>query len=615
MNWIVSLVQRLNLSAGLRSVYFWFFPISTKRYQIAHRMIRNYLIHFRPLNIQYQKWIQANDSYSPIALSAFKNNVALFTENPLISIIMPVYNPNLEFLSQAIQSVIGQIYPYWELCIADDASTQPEVKKVIQGFADQDNRIKIVFRDTNGHISAASNSALELATGEYVALLDHDDKLHHLALYYVVEAVNRNQNIEVIYSDEDKIINSGKRIEPYFKSDFDEELFFSQNMVSHLGVYRTKTIRDVGGFRIGFEGSQDYDLMLRVLERIKPTEIYHISRVLYHWRISKHSVAESVGVKPYAFNAGKKALQNHLENRRIKATVKPYQNFGYQVLYEVPAVKPWVEVFFHHSKADSVPENYVQSFLSSTNYENISINGIKRKERETGRIKAERICQTNIKEKNFAQGIKELTNSYVKASNAEIIVIIHPYIISFSDQWLESLVGLLYKPGIGAVSPQLIGKNGKIFSSGVILGTQVLARHIFNGIPKSGPDTYFGWANLIKGYSALPAGCILVKRENYLEVGGLNQSLSNETVQIIDLCLKLKQNGLRNVVIPSVTVTIDPAKLSPSTNEDLIENQFDRKYFSTHWSNWLEHDPAFNPNLTLRFGKPTISNNPISNTN
>lgn len=609
MNWVASLLHRFNLPTALRSVFFWLFPISTRRHQIAHTLIRNFLIHFRPLNIQYQKWIKTQDSYSLPALAKFKKNAESFTKKPLISILMPVYNPKVEFLTQAILSVIDQVYPHWELCVADDASTAAEIEKTLRAFADQDYRIKVVFRETNGHISAATNSALDIASGEYSALLDHDDRLHPLALYWVAEVVNQHQDCEVIFSDEDKITRSGKRIEPYFKSDFDEELFFSQNMVSHLGVYRTKTIRDIGGFRIGLEGSQDYDLMLRVLERVKTTEIYHIPRILYHWRISKHSVAESVDVKPYAFKAGEKALSNHLENRTIKATVEPYQKYGYKVLYKVPTTKPLVEIFYHHSQRQSIPFENILSLLTTTHYENLTVNGISNNDLPTDQIKATEDNLAWVTGKIFTQSNNSTINSLINASNAEVIVILHPYACSFSEDWVKDMIGILFKPGIGAVSPQLVDKNRLIFSSGIILGTEVFARHIFNSVSRSGPDLYFGWANLNKGYSALPPGCILIKREDFIKVGGFNQKLSSETTQTIDLCLKLKRKGLRNVVIPDVCVTVDPAKMDPSADEDLVESTSDREYFLTFWREWLEDDPAFNPNLTLRYGKPTISKN------
>lgn len=610
MKWIRSLPYKINLTATLRSVFFTLFPINTRRYQIAHTVLRNILIHFRPLNVQYQHWIKHHDSFSQDEIHQIKQKAASLEKKPVISIVMPVYNPKMAFLEQAIQSVLDQTYTHWELCIADDASTDPDVEKTLQTYLSKDHRIKAVFRETNGHISAASNSALELVTGEFIALLDHDDKLHPLALYWAVQVINQFPDCEVIYSDEDKITRSGKRIEPYFKSDFDEELILCQNMVSHLGVYRTKTIRDIGGFRVGLEGSQDYDLMLRVLERIKTTKIHHIPHILYHWRISKQSVAERIDIKPYALGAGSQALTNHLDNQRIKGSVQPHRKYGYKIRYKIPEPKPSIEVFFINHNEQSNDFDQIRSLLSATNYKNLIVNGYTTAQKSIKHQSELNDGRLKISKKLDRDENHHHLNHWVAFCKSDIIAIISQHTINLSQNWLEELIGVLNKEDIGAVSPQLVYKNGLIFSSGIILGTEVLARHIFNRVPRSGPDLYFGWSNLDKGYSALPPGCLLVKREIYNHVGGLNQSLFNETSQIIDFCLKLKEKGLRNVIIPDVQVTVDLAYHLRSDDEDLIQNPSDREYFHTFWQKWLEHDPAFNPNLTLRKGRPAVSKNP-----
>ena len=598
------LFHSLNILNKLQGIYSLLVPKGSKRHSLAHRIFKGIV------NIRYQKWVEKFDKTSNLKFHHFRENINIMPYKPVLSVIMPVYNPNLKFLDLAIQSVRDQAYPKWELCIADDASTLPGVRELIQKHFLEDHRIKITYREVNGHISAASNSALNLASGDFIALLDQDDVLHPLAFHFVAEKINEHPENLVFYSDEDKITSTGKRFSPYFKSDFDEELFLSHNMVSHLGVYSTKLVRDLGGFRVGLEGSQDYDLMLRILSQINPHLIYHIPRILYHWRISSQSAAESVDAKPYALKAGEQALKDHLADRGIKAAVKPFQKYGYKILYDVPDSQPSVEVFFHHVQGQSIPEKFTQTIISSTLYKNLIVNRTTNDGSTTEKISAIENHQAKSTKENCNKSKKYLINGFVNASNAEVVALLHPSINSFSDYWVEDLVGILFKPGIGAVCPQLIMKNGLIHSSGTILGTEVLARHIFNGVPKSSPDLYFGWANLTKGYSALPPGCVLIKRKDFIEGGGLNQSLSNESAQIIDLCLKLKEKGLRNVVLPDVNMTVDPSKLSHSVGEDLINNPADREYFFTHWNKWLEHDPAFNPNLTLRKGRPTISKNP-----
>ncbi|MFO8054968.1 MAG: glycosyltransferase [Bacteroidales bacterium] len=233
--------------------------------------------------------------------------------------------------------------------------------------------MKAVFRKQNGHISAASNSALSLASGDYLVLLDHDDKLHPLALYFVSKEIKSHPESVVIYSDEDKLTERGKRIEPYFKSDFDYELLLGQNMVSHLGAYKSEIIRKIGGFRIGLEGSQDYDLLLRVIEQIELHQIRHIPKVLYHWRISKQSVANTVDVKPYALEAGIQALQDHLLNQEINAEVKTYERYGYKIKYAIPHPEPHVTCFIKSEQASDRLIQNIDSLVENTNYNKLSL--------------------------------------------------------------------------------------------------------------------------------------------------------------------------------------------------------------------------------------------------
>lgn len=220
-----------------------------------------------------------------------------FSLNPLISVILPVYNTPKEWLVKAIESVRNQIYPHWELCISDDASTLPHIRMVLDEYSRIDSRIHVVYRETNGHISANSNTALTLASGEFIALLDSDDELSEHALFWVAHEINRYPNVDLIYSDEDKISEEGIRFNPYFKPDWNPALMLSQNTFSHLGVYRYSLVKKVGGFREGFEGSQDHDLVLRCSEETTPERIRHIPRILYHWRAISGSTASASGVE------------------------------------------------------------------------------------------------------------------------------------------------------------------------------------------------------------------------------------------------------------------------------------------------------------------------------
>lgn len=258
-----------------------------------------------------------------------------FNYQPLISIIMPVYNTPEKYLREAIQSVLNQVYSNWELCIADDASSQPHIKLVLEEYLKQDSRIKVVFRESNGHISNASNSALSIATGEFIALLDHDDILTPHALYEVASLLNSHPEADMIYSDEDFIDDDGQLSHPYFKPDWCPDTFLANMYICHLGVYRHSIVKEIGGFRVGFEGSQDYDLVLRFTE--KTEQIFHIADILYHWRTHAASTNINPSAKSYAFVAARKALSEALIRRKEPGFVLDVPNYPgcYVIRYDI----------------------------------------------------------------------------------------------------------------------------------------------------------------------------------------------------------------------------------------------------------------------------------------
>src|SRR5439155_5869381 len=271
----------------------------------------------------YAAWIKQFDTVGAAERIVLRRDLRALPRHPLISIVMPVYNPDLAHLSAAIDSVRTQIYENWELCIADDASTDASVARTLKQHATADSRIKVTFRERNGHIAACSNSALELATGEWVALLDQDDLLSEHALAVVAATIGEYPEAGLIYSDEDKIDQSGARCCPFFKPDWNPELLLGQNYISHLGIYRRALLLEIGGFREGYEGSQDHDLALRCSEKLQPAHIRHIPRVLYHWRMAEGSAAATAEAKPYAAEAARRAIADHLQRKKINGVVVP----------------------------------------------------------------------------------------------------------------------------------------------------------------------------------------------------------------------------------------------------------------------------------------------------
>jgi len=582
---------------NLKSIFFAIIPKGSKRYELTYGVMRTFIKQFQPFNIYYREWIRRFDNFEEEDLQEVRHQIQNMQIKPQFSIIMPVYNPSLKFLEEAIQSAQEQIYPHWELCIADDASTDPQVRPLIETYTQTDDRIKAVFRKENGHISASSNSALSLAQFEYSVLLDHDDRLHPLALYHAAKVIEQHPDSEIIFSDEDKITKRGKRLDPYFKPEFDYELLLSQNMVSHLGIYRTSTILKVGGFRLGLEGSQDYDLLLRVLERCEPHQIQHIPRPLYHWRISKQSVAENIDIKPYAAIAGQRAIREHLERRSIPAEVTFLTGLaGYSVAYSLSDPEPIVNLILIGEQLHEPLQNCLELILQNTTYANYKITVAllttpSSTEHPLPNKWTEKVEIYSIPH-NGSQNRAVIINDVISQTTSDLVCLLDKSLSGFTPGWLSDLVGQALQKGIGAVAPRLLNQNDTVFSNGMILISGKLPQHLSKG-DKKGESGYFGWPRLCRGYSALSEKCLLFKRSDYDDAEGFNQQLHDPNLIGVDFCLRLKQLGLRNVLRPSVMLYLDDR-----SDENQI-NASDLAFLEQHWHQWFEADPSFNPNLTI----------------
>jgi O-antigen biosynthesis protein len=293
--------------------------------QLIHRIRQTNRARLRrrraPERLAYQQWVAQEDCITPERRIALEAELAALSQHTLISVLMPVYNADLTWLKAAVGSVQSQIYPHWELCIADDCSTQQDLLNYLRSLPEQDARIKVRFRTTNGHISACSNSALALCAGTHVALLDQDDLLPAHALLRVAQCIQQHPNVGMIYTDEDKIGPDGLRESPFRKTPWHPDLLAVENTVSHLGVYRTELMRAIGGFRQGLEGAQDHDLALRCSEQLQDDQIVHIPEILYHWRMHAESTSSSLDAKPYALVARQRCLQEH--QMRLKTRITP----------------------------------------------------------------------------------------------------------------------------------------------------------------------------------------------------------------------------------------------------------------------------------------------------
>ncbi|MCB2202843.1 glycosyltransferase [bacterium] len=589
---------------SLKSLFYKLAPLGSKRYLIAEGIISFIRRKLSSRNIVYKKWIK---KYDAVSYDWDQKNQDNFDQSPdtiKFSILMPVYNPPLGLLDEAIQSVRDQLYTNWELCIADDASSLQEVRSLIKKIAKEDSRINYILREQNGNISAASNSALEMATGDYVVLFDHDDRLHPQALNSAFQIINRKPAAEIIYSDRDKITAGGERYDPYFKPDFDYELLLCHNFVSHLDIYKLETVRKIGGFRLGLEGAQDYDLLLRVLEQIRPGQIHHIPRVLYHWRATSQSVAENINIKPYAIKAGERAINKHLVRKGIDGCVTYNPEFtAYEIEYSLPTPRPSVELIIM-AQPDNIAPERINTLLDNTRYGKFTITmGV------PGDVSSQALEEWAAKSQLSVVAVDsnisslQALNELVSASEADFVGALDPDLGDFSPGWLEKLMGQAIQKGIGTVAPKLLDQRGRVYSNGIILGAGEIAAYLFKGRPADYLG-YFGWGQLCRGYSAISGKCILFSRESFLAIDGIDTQYHVEDCAWIDFCLRLKQKGFRNVICPSVRLRFSTKQCGLIERKEI---QSDKNRLLEKWGGYISHDPAFNQNLSLQRGKVFIN--------
>ena len=558
----------------------------------------------RRLLENYYQWIREYDVLTDVDRELIKKRIAQMSYKPLISVVMPVYNIDVRWLREAIKSVRNQLYSHWELCIADDASSKSEVKDVLKEHERLDSRIKVVYRENNGHISAASNSALCLATGEFIALMDHDDVLAEHALYLVVEELNKHSDADIVFSDEDKIDERGLRYEPYFKSDWNPDLFYSQNFVSHLGIYRRKLINEIGGFRLGYEGSQDYDLALRVVERTSKDKIRHIPFILYHWRAISGSTALAVGEKNYAHEVARKALRSHFERLGTKVQITNGIGAYHRVIYEIPKPAPLVSLIMPTRDRLEFLRRSAKDILQATDYANVELIIVDNHSEQRDTITFLKNIQSDrrvrVLKYDRPYNFSAINNMAVREANGNIIGLVNNDIGVINPGWLTEMVSHAVRQEIGAVGAMLYYPNNTIQHAGVVLGIWDVAAHIHRYLPR-GTGGYFGRAALIQNFFAVTAACILMRRSIFEEVGGLDEDNLPVAFNDIDLCIKIHKHGYRILWTPYAELYHyeSATRGSDHTPEQLPRFIKEVNYMKQRWNDILSNDPYYSPNLSL----------------
>jgi O-antigen biosynthesis protein len=556
-----------------------------------------------PDRLDYGAWIAQYDKLRDADRAAIRTRIDGLPRKPLLSILMPLHETPEPLLRRAIGSVRAQLYPDWELCIAGDALAAPQVRRLLEEAGSEDDRIRFA-PPCNGQIAAASNSALALARGEYVALLDHEDELSEHALAFMAEEIAAHPEADLLYSDEDKIDLEGHRHDPYFKPDFNPELLWSQNFFSHLGLYRRKLVVEAGCFREEFEGTQDYDLVLRCLARTASGRIRHLPRVLYHRRSAAGLAGAEVTSKPDAFAAAQRALQQHLASLDPGARVEPGRFAGtWRVRWPLPDPAPLVSIIVPTRDAAPVLARCIESLLGRTTYPNYELlivdNGSRAPEAVALLARLAAGGRARVLRYDRPFNFSAINNFGVGQARGDVLVLLNDDTEVVSGEWLSELVSHAVRPGIGAVGARLLYPDGRVQHAGVVTGILGVAGHAFKGLPREARG-YFSLPHLLREVSAVTGACLAVRKGAYEQVGGLDERELPVAFNDIDFCLKLRRAGYRNLYTPWAELLHHESYSRGSDHEGRRLRRFRREIdvMRRRWPD-LAHDPGYNPNLSL----------------
>lgn len=551
----------------------------------------------------YNEWVSRFDAFPEGSVEQIRSAAEKLNYQPKISVLTPVFNPPIHHFKLCLDSVLNQGYQNWELCLADDCSTDPEVRRVIEEYCANDSRIKAVFRDSSGHISTATNSALALATGEYLAFLDHDDELTSDALYLVARELNEHPEAKLVYSDEDKKTATGLRVNPHFKSDWNPELLVHQNYICHLLVIKRSEVEKVGGLRPGFDGAQDWDLILRVSEQLKEEEIRHIPHVLYHWTLIANSTAQSTAAKPYVLEAQRRAVQEYLDRTGQPGKASIWHAISHiSVERMVPRNEPKVSLVILTRDKVSLLKQCIESLFEETSYKNFEVIVV-----DNGSIEEETFdyfktlkARPNVKvvrdERPF--NFSALNNVGVQHCTGDVLGFLNNDLEFVSSAWLEKMVAQAIREDVGAVGARLFFPNNLLQHGGVILGIGGVAGHNHKGRPKEDPG-YFNRAILSQNLSAVTAACLLMRRTVFEAINGFDEGLS-VAFNDVDLCLRIRESGFKVIYEPEAELYHHESASRGYENTAEKFARFEREVdtMKQRWAHILRSDPYYNPNLT-----------------
>lgn len=559
----------------------------------AASMERNFLVDQRD---GYQVW-QTLSEPTHAERRRMWRKAEQFSYRPTISLLVPVYKSDLNHLALCISSVTSQLYSQWELCIVDDGSKDPELSDYLDSLLQQeDPRIRVTTLPENKGIAEATNAALELATGEFVAFLDHDDEIADFALFEVVKALNAEPDLDVLYSDEDKLDELGKRYFPFFKPDWSPAYFHSCNYLRHFLVCRKKTLEAVGRFRPGFDGSQDYDVILRLTERTK--SIRHIPKVLYHWRTSERSAAWRADAKPHASEAGARALSDHLRRLNTPAEVIEVGPSRYRARYKIEK-EPRVAIIIPTGGNTAKLNETLSTVLAKTQYENYEVLVVDNSSGDTvwqflATFQSRRIPTKRLDRRGMPFNFSKLCNDATRETEAPHLLFLNDDVSVITPGWLDAMIEHAQQPDVGAVGALLRYPDRKIQHGGVVMGLFENCGQAFRGLTDE--ECYMGLQSVVRNVSAVTGACLLTRREMFETVGGFDEMNLPLAFQDIDLCLRLGKQGYRIVYTPYAELYHHESASKSATEK--IAGRSEIEYMRKQWADLIANDPYYNVNLT-----------------
>lgn len=555
---------------------------------------------FEPEEVPYGPWYEA---YKPDEAALEKQRNHKFSKTPLISIAVPAYKTPGVFLRQMIRSVQDQTYGNWELCIANGSPEDEEMKKILRECAREDSRIRYKNLKENLGIAGNTNEAFAMAGGEFVGLLDHDDLLAPNALYEAVKAVNKNPQADVIYTDEDKVTTDlSEHFQPHLKPDFSLDLLRSNNYICHFFIVRREILEKTGGFRKEFDGAQDHDLIFRCVEQAR--EIAHIPEILYHWRTHKASTADNPASKMYAFDAGKRAIEAHLDRMGVKGIVSHTKDLGFfRVKYPIQG-SPLVSVIIPNKDEEPTLRACIDSIREKTTYKNYEILIIENNStsKEIFQYYKELSGQENIRIFNWKKefNYSAINNYGASKARGEYLLFLNNDVTVITPDWMEEMLGVCQRKEVGAVGVKLLYPDNTIQHAGCVIGIGGIAGHMFVDMPADRTG-YLHKASILQDMSAVTAACMMMKRKAFEEAGGFTEELA-VAFNDVDLCLKVRKEGYLIVYDPYAQLYHMESKTrgEEDSEKKLRRFQTEIEYMRCHWLDILKNgDPYYNKNLSL----------------